>query len=315
MFTRLVLSYVAAKLGRRTDTPYVIAPRGELEPWRVRNSRLKYWKKQLYLSLLGRRMLQRAACLHAITPCEMEGFRQAGYDGPVAIVPNGVDARKFSQLPAPSEADRLWPTLKGRRVVLFLSRLKEEKGLDQLLPAWQQVLRRSANYDDAMLVIAGPDDRGYRKVVHDMLNRYDLPRNTLLTGMVRGQEKLALMSRSDVYTLPSYSEGFSMAILENLAAGKPVLITPGCNFPEVVEAKAGISVPPEAGPLTDALCHLLELSNQERNEMGQRGRELVSRDYSWESVAEKMLTVYGCILSGQEIPTHPQRQPSVRAAA
>ena len=117
---------------------------------------------------------------------------------------------------------------------------------------------------------------------------------------------MALISRSDIYTLPSYSEGFSMSLLENLAAGNPVLITPGCNFPEVVQAGAGICVEPQSSPLEEALGHLLDKSTQDRQEMGARGKALVKKSYSWDIQARKMITVYRCILSGKTIPLFPE---------
>ena len=148
--------------------------------------------------------------------------------------------------------------LKGRRVVLYLSRISPEKGLDELIPAWSAVIKKPS-YSDALLVIAGPDDRGYRSKIEDMVLRAGLEAHVLLTGMVNGRNKFALISRADLFTLPSYSEGFSNALLENLAAGKPALITPGCNFPEVVEAGAGICVEPERNSLGEALMQLLDM--------------------------------------------------------
>ena len=304
----------AAAIGRKTQTPYVIAPRGELEPWRVKNNLLKYVKKRVYLSLLGRRMLQGAACLHAITPCEVDGFRRAGYPGPISIVPNGIDPRPYAELPDPLEAEQRWPSLKGRRVVLFLARLQKEKGLDRLIPAWKNLTNHSS-YDDAVLVIAGPDDRGYHAVVNALIERHGVGSRVLLTGMVRARKKMALISRADIYTLPSYSEGFSMSVLENLAAAKPVLITPGCNFPEVAEAAAGLCVPPESGPLEQSLRELLDMSGPDRAAMGRRGQELVRRNYTWEIAARKMITVYRCILEGKEIPLYPEPARAAGRAA
>ncbi len=163
--------YAAAKIARQSNTPYLIAPRAELEPWRVRKNFAKYLKKRAYLALIGQTMLRGAACMHALVPSEVNGFRQFGYDGPITVVPNGIDAQRFTHLPHADEAEELWPVLKGRRVVLFLSRLKNEKGLDQLLPAWKKLLTARTSYDDAVLVIAGPDDRGYRAVVEALIER------------------------------------------------------------------------------------------------------------------------------------------------
>ena len=295
----------ASRIARHSDTPYVITPHGEFEPWRVRNSFVKHLKKKIYLSLAGRSMLRYAACVHAIAPNEVKGIRETGYKGAITLIPNGVDIASYVNLPAPSIADRRWPQLANRRVVLFLSRLSREKGLEQLIPAWASLTARN-NYDDAILVIAGPDDRGYRAEVDCLVEKHGATSNVLLTGMVQGNEKLALVSRANIYTLPSYSEGFSMSILEALAASKPVLITPGCNFPEVAECGAGFCVEPESSLLMEAFERLLDMTDEDRAGMGERGRQLVEKEYAWDVLARKMLTVYHNILEGRDIPLHPQ---------
>ena len=295
----------ASRIARRSGTPYVITPHGEYEPWRVRNSFVKHLKKQAYLSLAGRSMLRDAACVHAIAANEVSGIRDIGYSGAIALIPNGIDVESFANLPDPGIADEFWRQLTGRRVVLFLSRLSREKGLDQLIPAWAHLTAQTKN-DDAILVLAGPDDRGYRAEVERLVERYDASSNILLTGMVHGTQKMALLSRADIYTLPSYSEGFSMSILEALAASKPVLITPGCNFPEVAECGAGLSIEPDPGLLMEGFQRLLDMTEQERAAMGARGRALVAKEYAWEVQARKMLTVYKSILEGKDVPMHPE---------
>ncbi len=295
-----------ARMASCRGVPYLIVPHGELEPWRIRRKGLlKFAKKRAYLSLFGLSMLRNSSCLHAITPNEIDGYRRIGYQGPITVVPNGIDMRTYSDLPCPEEADRYWPQLRNRRIVLFLSRLNSEKGLDQLIPAWKRLTARDS-YDDTLLVLAGPEDRGYGAVVRNLVQEHDIEDRVLLTGMVRDRKKLALISRADVYTLPSHSEGFSISVLENLAAGKPMLITPGCNFPEVAEANAGLCVPPEPDLLEGAFRQLLDMSKTERDAMGQRGRKLIHQNYTWDIAARKMITVYQCVLEGKEIPLHPQ---------
>lgn len=304
--------FVAARLAQRCEKPYLIRPCGELESWRIREKgRLKYIKKKTYLALVGMKIIKQAACLHAITPKEIAGFHSIGYRGPVTIVPNGINPEPFQHLPDPRRAEEFWPILKGKRVVLFLSRLNSEKGLDQLIPAWAK-LQKNTDYNDAFLVIAGPDDRGYGPTVIRFIERYQVSSQVLLPGMVQGQRKMALISRAEIYTLPSHSEGFSMSILENLAAGKPVLITPGCNFPEVAEAGAGICVNPVKEEIETGLRELLDLSPDQRREMGERGRELVNNNYTWDIAAQKMITVYRAILNGSPIPLYPEPAQSIR---
>ncbi len=297
--------YISARISGRHGKPHVITVHGELEPWRLKSKRLK---KSLYLLLVLSRMLNQSACLHANTASEVAGFREVGYRGPVTVVPNGIDPDEFSDLPDALEAEERWPFLRNKRVVHFLSRLSREKGLDQFLPAWKDIVTKQS-YEDCILVLSGPNDRGYGVIVKQLIEELGLARSVFLTGMVRSHEKMGLISRSDIYALPSYSEGFSMSLLENLNAGKPALITPGCNFPEVESAGAGLCVPPEREALACGLKQLLDMSPEDRKVMGLRGRRLVLENYTWDNAARKLITVYNCILKGKDIPLHPEAIP------
>jgi glycosyltransferase involved in cell wall biosynthesis len=297
--------YIAGKIARKRGIPYILAPRASLEPWRMQ---YKGFKKKLYLHLIGNRLLDNSVCLHAVATAEAEGFRKVGYRGPICIIHNGIVPEEFTSLPDPAAAETKWPFLKGRRVVLFFSRLSPEKGLDEMIPAWSAIVKKPT-YSDALLVLAGPDDRGYRLTIEEMIRRADAEKQIFLTGMVDGKDKFALISRANIYALPSYSEGFSNSLLENLAAGKPVLITPGCNFPQVVEAGAGLCVDPERGCLEEGLKNLLDMPRGTLAEMGSRGRRLVMEEFTWEIAARKILAVYHAILNGREIPLHPKPVP------
>lgn len=294
-----------ARSAIKHNIPYIWAPRASLEPWRIR---YKGWKKRLYLQLFGKNILHHAACMHAVSAAETEGFRKLGFYGTSFVVNNGIDPDEFTSLPDPAAAEQLWPSLKNKRVVLFLSRISPEKGIDQLIPAWEAITRKEC-YADTLLVLAGPDDRGYRQQVQDQLEKLNLSERVLLTGMVNGKDKMGLISRADIYVLPSYSEGFSNSILENLAAAKPVLITPGCNFPEVVAAGAGLCVEPICDQLIEGLEQLLNMSKNDLKAMGQRGRRMILENYTWEIAARKLITVYQAILKGEKIPEHPMPVP------
>jgi len=297
--------YISARTARRRDIPYIVTPHASLEPWRVAQKGLK---KSAYLKLVGNTLLNHAACLHAVATAEVEGFRKIGYRGPAFIVHNGIVPEEFACLPDPGEAERKWPGLVGKRVVLFLSRLSPEKGLDELIAAWSTVVEKPS-YSDALLVLAGPDDRGYSVKVHEMVHSAGVTGNVLLPGMVEGRQKMSLMARAGLYTLPSYSEGFSISLLENLAAGKPVLITPGCNFPDVEKVGAGLCVEPRRGDLAKALMRLLDTSPETLREMGSRGKCLITEHYTWDIAARKIAAVYRAILRNEEIPLHPEPVP------
>jgi glycosyltransferase involved in cell wall biosynthesis len=292
--------YAASRIAQSNNVPYVISPSGSLGHWCLRSTPLKWLKKKVYLNLIGKSLMQGAACLHACTTQEADHFREVGYDGPITVIPNGVDTSELT-IGDGSEAEIYWPMLKDRPVVLFMSRLSPEKGLDILIPAWA-ALAQSAAYEDALLVIAGPDDRGYGKVVEAMIDKYRMGSRVLMAGMVQGQKKLAILRRADVFILPSYSENFGIVVAEALACGTPVITTTGTPWKQLQDVDAGRWVLPRRPELCQALHELLDMSTSQRRAMGRRGRELVAEQYNWDRVAKQLITVYRHILYKKEIP-------------
>ena len=301
-------THAASQVARAHGIPYVLRPAGGLEPWRLQHGHLRALKKKMYLKAVAKPIMDRAACLQAASTQELEGLRRVGYRGPVAIIPGGVDTATL-QPGDPAESDEHWPELKNRPVVLFMSRLSPEKGLDLLVPLWADFVKAPA-HRDALLVVAGPDYRGYRRTVEAMIERHGLQSGVRLVGMVQGPEKRALLSRADVFVLPSYSENFGIVVPEALACHTPVITTTGTPWQQLQSIDAGRQVSPTREGLTEALRELLAMSAAQREAMGRRGRELVERHYTWERVAGQFVTMCDCILKGKSIPLHPEPAPS-----
>jgi glycosyltransferase involved in cell wall biosynthesis len=112
--------------------------------------------------------------------------------------------------------------------------------------------------------------------------------------------KWSALAASDIFVLPSHSEGFSVAVLEAAAAGLPVLITRGCNFPEIGASQSGLIVEPTVAQIEHGLTDMLRLSSHLRSEMGERGRKLVQREYSWERIGTQMQEVSDWVLGGSQ---------------
>lgn len=284
-YSHLVASRVAIKVGK----PYVVTVHGELEPWAINYKTLK---KKIYSLLVQRRILQKAAALHAITDEEIRHIRAYGVDNKILMIPNGINPQEFQALPAHRELEQLYPQLAGQQVVLFLGRLHPKKGLDILARAFGKVAR---GRDDLCLLVVGPDSESYQAEVVKILMAEDVLDKVIFTGMLTGREKLTALARADICVIPSYSEVRSIVALEAMACGLPVIITRQCHFPEVVEAGAGLVIEPEVGQLAVALEKMLS-NPQLRQEMGSNGRRLVNEKFTLEKVTEQMIAMYEDIL-------------------
>jgi len=100
----------------------------------------------------------------------------------------------------------------------------------------------------------------------------------------------------NIFILPSYSEGFSMAILEAMICKLPVIITHQCNFSEVAEVEAGIVIESDTKSLAQALNRLMN-SPHLCKKMGENGRKLVLKKFTWDIIADMMIKVYEEILN------------------
>lgn len=275
-------SYHAAK---KAGKPYIITIHGLLDPWCLN---YKAFKKKIYSLFIQRRILREASALHAITNEEVKHIRTFGIDSSIVMIPNGIDPKEFINLPPREELESFYPKIKGKRIILFLGRIHPKKGLDLLAKAFEKIARE---WDNAYLMIVGPDSEGYKIKIEKMLESEGVLNRVIFTGMLSGHEKLAALSRADICAIPSYSEVRSIVALEAMACSIPVVITQQCQFPEVAEVKAGIVIEPDSKQLAQAMCKLLD-SPQLCKKMGENGKRLVLEKFTWDKIADKMIKVY-----------------------
>jgi len=273
------------------NVPLIISPHGMLEPWALANSK---WKKCMAANLFENRNLRSAQCLHALCEAEAENFRAYGLKNPIAIIPNGIEPAEFNAMPAYEQIESVHPSFKNKRRLLFLSRIHPKKGLEHLLQGWRKVV---ADFPNWQLVIAGGGEAQHEAHTRALVKKLGLDGNVTFPGPVYGEEKRIALGGADAFVLPSFSEGFSIAILEAAASGLPVLITPQCNFPELVSAGGGFEMEPNVAGCESGLRQLLSLLPEQRKEMGRKARNLIHVNYTWRRVARKMLEVYCWLLN------------------
>lgn len=288
---------VGCRIALQHGVPYVIAAHGMAEPWAMKQKALK---KQIYLRLVERHSLRNASCLHALTRPEMQFLKELAPGTPVAWVPNGVNLAPFDALPDREEVENEFPQIKGKFTLLFLSRLHVKKGLDMLAEALSSAWGQK---DDWHLLLAGTED-GAGDAFESQMQSLGLSNNITRVGHVAGEKARLMWAGADAFILPSRSEGFSMSVLESLAARVPAIITTACHFPELALADGGIVCEPTVADIAKSLRKIKdEMQSHDRRQMADNGRLLVDREYTWHSQAQRLMAVYRWIQGGGVRPS------------
>jgi len=274
---------LASQMCRLRGIPYVFAPHGSLHGAALRQKPLR---KLVGRWLLGwGRYVSGAAALHVLNADEAHGATGFRLPKRVSVIPNGVFAEHFESGSAEGAFRASIPGLGDAPYVLFLSRLHWSKGCDLL---GETFARLAAANPEVHLVAIGPDQGGaglLRAGARGFLDRVHV------TGEIRGSRKDDAVRECAAFFLPSRHEGFSIAVTEALAWGRPVVISDACHFPLVAEVGCGHVAPLDPPAFADALGGLLA-DPEAAEAMGRRGRELVLERFTWPEIAAQTIDLY-----------------------
>jgi glycosyltransferase involved in cell wall biosynthesis len=293
-------SVASQRWHRRTGRPYVVHSHGMLEPWALRNAR---WKKRIAALLYEDRHLDGAACLRALCEAEARSIRAYGMRNPICVIPNGINLPEFSDSSKFEGENGPFHNSEGQKVLLYLGRLHSKKNVVNLVRAWNQVLSsHDSTRNEWVLAIAGWDQAGYEGELKNVMSDYGLSASVSFLGPLFGREKDAAYRACDAFILPSLSEGLPMTVLEAWAHAKPVLMTPECNLPEGFAAGAALQIGTSPEEIAAGLRQMVEMSDDDRRKMGDRGHTLVSTRFSWRQIGEQMRSVYEWVIGGGAPP-------------
>jgi glycosyltransferase involved in cell wall biosynthesis len=274
----------AAAIAYRKSIPYVVRPLGVLNRWGLRSGRA--WAKRLSIRLIESSILRRAAAVQFSSITERAETREACPLGRTAVIPNPVD------LDAPAECGLFrarYPSLGGRRMVLFLARLSPVKGLERLLDAFQIVRRTNPQ---AVLAVAGGGDDRYVRTLHSRAEQLGISSDVLWTGFLDRSAKAAAFADADVFVAPSQSESFGLAAVEALAAGVPTVITEGVGIAdEVAGSGAGLAVAAKPQAIAGAIDRILHDAGL-ASALSSRGAAFVRARYQPDAVAAQLMKLY-----------------------
>jgi glycosyltransferase involved in cell wall biosynthesis len=277
--------YAGFTAAREADVPYILSPHGSFDPYLRKRGRSR---KALMTALWHREMTENATLIHVTTAAEQRLISDIAPDVPREIVPCGVHTEEFTgELPPREEFRERHLGGYDGPLAIFLGRVTDKKGVDVLVSS----MKTAREHVDARLAVIGPDDSGLRPKLRKLAADLGVAGDVEFIDAVFGRERLAALAAADVWALSSHTENFGIAVVEAMAAGCPVAISPGVNLSDdVAAAEAGVIAPAEPQAFGEALAGLLG-DPERRRVLSERGREFAAR-YDWSQVAPRLLEMY-----------------------
>ncbi len=274
---------VAAALCRRVGVPYVLTPRGMLDPVCLRN---RAAMKMVYRWLIDGVTIQGANGFHFLSEEERERavVGRSLADDMVAVAPNGTP-----ELPDPLPGgviESRFPELAGRQVVVYLGRLHPIKGIDLQI----QALARMREAERPVLLLVGPDNGTWLQL-KALARREGVAPWVCRGGEIYGPERFTLLAEAGLVLLTSVYECNPVVAAEALAVGAALLATEGCGLAEAAQAGAIEIVPRTVG---DVACAIRELLRNPIRRKGLREKAVryAATRLNWNHIVQPLIGLY-----------------------
>ena len=215
----------------------------------------------------------------------------------ILVIPNGAEVRAFSGAQADKKASS--QDLTNNQVasdgtnsgnscrLLFVSRLIERKGLQDILPQLKAVIEKcGASGIDVKLDIVG--DGPYRETLESIVKEQNIEDHVTFHGQKSKDQLPAYYSKADLFLFPSRKEGMPNAVLEAMSYGLPIVMTPCQGSEELIDCNGFVTGASQFGEKIE----LLAMNAAEREKMGQRSTQLIEEVLSWHNTATRYLQLF-----------------------
>lgn len=235
--------------------------------------------------LLYKLTLPRADAVIALTN-DMKGAIQRLCHRDVFVIPNGVDIDRFSRLSREKARIRL-NIVANEKILLFVGWLRPVKGVRYLIESMSIIKQR---YRNIRLLIVG--DGKDRQNLEELAKKLNLARCISFTGQVPNETVAEYMAASDLFILPSLSEGFPVTASEAMASGLPIVATRVRGMPDIVREDENGFLVESKNPEQIAERVLLLLGDDGLRERISKSNREQAKQYSWQSVARSLEGIY-----------------------
>lgn len=276
-----------ANFCRKHHIPYVINPRGDTEVARINYNKLKKLKKLIVWKLWSKKIVENAACIIATSEQERDSLRQLGAKTPIAIIPNGIELDAFPKEVVHNHGEK--------KVLLFLSRVNPIKGIEYLIEAWSK-LPEQLRSEWELHIAGNSDPKDYIYTLEQKVESVNLQDCIRFVGPINGEAKIRKYQDSNLFILPTLNENFGNVVAEAMMCECPVITTTNAPWRCLTEYKCGWWIDLSVENLVKSMNEAMSLSDEERHELGKKGRQCITELFAAPSVAKKTMAVYRWVL-------------------
>jgi glycosyltransferase involved in cell wall biosynthesis len=261
------------------NIPYIIYGHGTDE----------YYPKW-YLKPIIRLALKKADVTIALT-LDMKKAMQKIYDRNILVIPNGIDLNQFLNLSRKTARANL-KIKDHEEIILFVGSLLPIKGLKYLIYAMEPV---HLSHPDVRLFLVG--NGPLRNELEHLVTKVDLETCVNFCGRITNDKVPDYIVASDIFVLPSLSEGLPIVILEAMAGGLPIIASKVGGIPEIVIEKENglLFEPKKPEQITKQISFLLD-NNDLKHQISRNNKEKI-KYYSWENITDKLENIYTEIIT------------------
>ena len=290
---RQTLAIIASYFARKNNIPYIVQAHGSVLPFFQKEG-----LKNLFDKVFGFKILHNASCVFALTEVEKEQYLKMGVDeDKIEIVPLGINLEEYENLPSYGKFRSKFNIDENDKLILFVGRIHEIKGLDLLLDAFNDLIVQSneKNSEDIpcpsiKLAIVGPDD-GYLVKLEEKVKEYSLEENVIIAGPLYKEEKQEALVDCDVFVMPSKYESFTTSGLEAMACSKPLVLTKNNHIHDWVDGNVGLACEDNKDSLREAIEKVI--FDEELSQIfAENGNKLIKEKYNWDIINDQILEIY-----------------------
>lgn len=268
---------------RKLKKKYFVVTHGMLDPWFKKKYPLKHLKKKLYWNFFESRIIKKSEAIFFTSEKEELVSREwfNNLEAKKEIINYGISEPPQEGVKLRKTFLKKFPILADKKIILFLSRIDNKKGIDLLIEAFGEIHEL---HPKLFLVIAGPYSERNKLVLKlkNIINKYNINEKVIFTGMLEGDMKWGAYYSSDFYCLPSHSENFGIVVAEALGCGALVGISNKVNiFEEIENAKAGLIFNDTKEGTVKVIKEWLKLNKEEKLAIQKNARLLFEKKYNF----------------------------------